>query len=60
MIAFVLAFSMYFYVANRRQTKGKKLIEGTVRECRSPWYSFVLTVVNRRVSAIHTSITYKN
>lgn len=30
MIGFVLAFSAYFYTANKKQAKGKKVIEETV------------------------------
>jgi hypothetical protein len=26
----ILAFSVYFFISNRRQTKGKKVIERTV------------------------------
>jgi len=32
MIACVLAFSAYFFVANKRQRAGKMVIEGTVRK----------------------------
>jgi hypothetical protein len=30
MIVFVFLFSAYFFLANRRQERGKKIIEGTV------------------------------
>ena len=55
MIAFVAAFSFYFYLANKRQQKGKSLIEGTVsiRALSMIVWADMLTTC-RRASVIRT------
>lgn len=53
MIACVLAFSGYFFVANKRQRAGKTVIEGTVRKVFDDQPNIEADMMNRLVSDIH-------